>query len=107
MALLTLRDVSLSFGGPKLLDRVNLQIERGDRLCLLGRNGEGKSSLLKLLVGEIAPDDGQVIRQQGLRVSRLPQEVPSGASAPSPMRWLKVWPNPITLRPPTTIVSMR
>ena len=74
---MSLRDVSLSFGGPKLLDRVNLQIERGDRLCLLGRNGEGKSSLLKLLVGEVAPDDGQVLRQQGLRVARLPQEVPT------------------------------
>ena len=76
MALLSLRDVSLSFGGPKLLDRVNLPIERGERLCLLGRNGEGKSSLLKLILGEIPPDDGQVIRQQGLKVARLPQEVP-------------------------------
>ncbi len=77
MALLSLRDVTLSYGGPKLLDRVNLPIDRGERICLLGRNGEGKSSLLKLIHGEIPADDGQVIRQQGLKVARLPQEVPT------------------------------
>ncbi len=77
MALLSLRDVTLSFGGPRLLDRVNFPIERGERVCLLGRNGEGKSSLLKLILGAIPPDDGRVIRQQGLRVARLPQEVPT------------------------------
>ena len=76
MALLSLRNVSLSFGGPKLLDQVELQIEPGERICLLGRNGEGKSTLLRLIKGEIGPDDGQVIRQQGLRVSLLPQDVP-------------------------------
>jgi ATP-binding cassette subfamily F protein uup len=76
MALLSLRNVSLAFGGPRLLDQVELQIEPGERVCLLGRNGEGKSTLLRLIKGEIEPDDGQVIRQQGLRVSRLPQEVP-------------------------------
>ncbi len=78
MALLSLRDVTLAFGGPKLLDGVTLQVERGDRLCLLGRNGEGKSTLLRLIDGEIEPDGGELIRQQGLRVSRLPQEVPLG-----------------------------
>ena len=78
MALLSLRDVSLSFGGPLLLDKASLPIERGDRLCLLGRNGEGKSTLLKLIRGNLTPDEGEVIRQQGLRISRLPQEVPQG-----------------------------
>jgi ATP-binding cassette subfamily F protein uup len=78
MALLSLRDVSLSFGGPRLLDRVVLQIERGERVSLLGRNGEGKSSLLRLIRGELEPDEGEVIRQQGLRIARLPQEVPQG-----------------------------
>ena len=78
MALLSLRDVSLAFGGPRLLDRVDLQIERGERVCLLGRNGEGKSTLLRLIEGEVAPDEGEVIRQQGLRIARLPQEVPEG-----------------------------
>jgi ABC transport system ATP-binding/permease protein len=76
MALLSLRNVSLAFGGPRLLDQVELQIEQGERVCLLGRNGEGKSTLLRLLQGEIKPDEGQVIRQQGLRIARLPQDVP-------------------------------
>ncbi len=76
MALLSLRNVSLAFGGPRLLDQVELQIEPGERVCLLGRNGEGKSTLLRLIRGEIEPDDGQVIRQQGLRITRLPQDVP-------------------------------
>ncbi len=78
MALLSLRDVSLAFGGPRLLDRVDLQIERGERVSLLGRNGEGKSTLLRLFRGEVAPDEGEVIRQQGLRIALLPQEVPQG-----------------------------
>jgi len=76
MALLSLRNVSLAFGGPKLLDQVEFQIEPGERVCLLGRNGEGKSTLLRLIRGEIGPDEGQVIRQQGLRISLLPQDVP-------------------------------
>src|SRR4029079_14485642 len=78
MALLSLRDISLAFGGPRLLDKVSLQIEQGGRLCLLGRNGEGKSTLLRLIRGEIEPDEGEIIRQQGLVVSLLPQVVPSG-----------------------------
>jgi ATP-binding cassette subfamily F protein uup len=78
MALLSLRDVSLAFGGPRLLDGVSLQIERGERLCLLGRNGEGKSTLLRLIAGGLEPDEGEIIRQQGLQITRLPQEVPQG-----------------------------
>jgi len=78
MALLSLRGVQLSFGGPKVLDGVDLMIEAGDRVCLLGRNGEGKSTLLRLINGEIEPDEGEILRQQGLRVSRLPQDVPEG-----------------------------
>ena len=54
------------------------QVERGERVCLLGRNGEGKSTLLRLIRGELEPDEGEVIRQQGLRIARLPQEVPEG-----------------------------
>jgi ATP-binding cassette subfamily F protein uup len=76
MALLSLREVSLAFGGPKLLDRVDWQIERGDRVCLLGRNGEGKSTLLKLIEGGLIPDEGAVIRQQG----RLPSRSPPGST---------------------------
>jgi ABC transport system ATP-binding/permease protein len=78
MALLSLRDVSLAFGGPRLLDHVDFAIEPGERACLLGRNGEGKSTLLRLIAGEIEPDDGEVIRRQGLRIALLPQEVPEG-----------------------------
>jgi ATP-binding cassette subfamily F protein uup len=78
MALLSLRGVSLAFGGPRLFDQVELQIEAGERLCLLGRNGEGKSTLLRLIRGEIEPDEGTIIRQQGLRITRLPQDVPAG-----------------------------
>src|SRR5690242_18534708 len=77
MALLSLRGVSLAFGGPRLLDHVDWQVERGERVCLLGRNGEGKSTLLRLIRGEVEPDEGEVVRQQGLRVARLPQEVPA------------------------------
>ncbi len=78
MALISLQDVSLGFGGPRLLDDVNLQIERGDRVGLLGRNGMGKSTLLKLLNGDILPHEGTVARQQNTRAAYLPQEVPQG-----------------------------
>jgi ATP-binding cassette subfamily F protein uup len=78
MPLLMLRGCSLAFGGPKLFEGVDFSLERGERVCLLGRNGEGKSTLLRVLAGEIGPDDGEVLRQQGLRVARLPQEVPEG-----------------------------
>ncbi|WP_165220808.1 ATP-binding cassette domain-containing protein [Aquisphaera insulae] len=78
MALVSLSDVSLSFGGPRLLDRAQLQVEVGERLCLLGRNGEGKSTLLRLIAGEVEPDEGTILRRQGLRVSHLVQDVPAG-----------------------------
>ncbi len=80
MALVSLLDVSLSFGGAPLLDRVNLQIDRGERVCLVGRNGAGKSTLMKVIAGELQPDDGQVFRQPGSGFSMLRQEVPAGLS---------------------------
>ncbi len=76
MALLGMRDVNLGFGGPLLLDGVNLQIDQGERICLLGRNGVGKSTLMRLINGELEPDRGEIIRQQGLSTALLPQEVP-------------------------------
>src|SRR3989441_11112725 len=79
MAIVSLLDVSLSFGGAPLLDRVNLQIERGERVCLVGRNGAGKSTLMKLIAGELQPDAGQVIRSPAdAIIATLPQEVPAG-----------------------------
>ncbi|MEZ4483024.1 MAG: ATP-binding cassette domain-containing protein [Syntrophotaleaceae bacterium] len=76
MVLLNLRDIHLAFGGPPLLDGVDLQISRGERICLLGRNGAGKSTLLGLVAGGLQPDKGAVERRQGVKVARLPQEVP-------------------------------
>ncbi len=76
MALIDLQEVSLSFGGAPLFDGITMQIEAGERLCLVGRNGEGKSTLMKLIAGELEADGGQVFRQQGLTVARLRQEVP-------------------------------
>ena len=87
MALLSLRNVSLAFGGPRLLDQVELQIEQGERLCLLGRNGEGKSTLLRLIRGEIEPDEGEVIRQQGCASRSCPRMSPASGMARSPIRW--------------------
>ncbi len=78
MALVSLLDVSLSFGGAPLLNRVNLQIDRGERVCLVGRNGAGKSTLMKVISGELNPDVGQVFRQPGAIFSTLRQEVPVG-----------------------------
>jgi ATP-binding cassette subfamily F protein uup len=62
------------------LDGIQLQVEAGDRLCLLGRNGSGKSSLLKLINGEIPADGGEITRQQGVRISLVSQELPTGLS---------------------------
>ena len=76
MALLSLQEVSVRFGGPLILDQISLQIERGERVCLLGRNGEGKSTLLKLINGELVPDSGDVVRQKGTRTAYLSQEIP-------------------------------
>ncbi|MFZ5521694.1 MAG: ABC-F family ATP-binding cassette domain-containing protein [Pseudomonadota bacterium] len=74
MALLTLTDVSLAFGHVPLLDRAAFSLESGERVGLIGRNGTGKSSLLKILGGLERPDDGEVRLQQGMRVAFVPQE---------------------------------
>jgi ATP-binding cassette subfamily F protein uup len=78
MALISLQEVSLGFGGPRLLEGINLQIERGEWVGLLGRNGMGKSTLLKLVNGDLSPESGVVARQQNVRVAYLPQDVPQG-----------------------------
>ncbi|WP_374570285.1 ATP-binding cassette domain-containing protein [Acinetobacter sp.] len=76
MAYITLRDVQLAFGGPSLLDGANFNLERGERVCLIGRNGEGKSTLLKLIEGSLLPDSGEVSLQNGITISMLAQDVP-------------------------------
>ncbi|MDF1580267.1 MAG: ATP-binding cassette domain-containing protein [Desulfuromonadales bacterium] len=76
MALLSIRNLSLAFGGPPLLHDISLQVNKGERICLLGRNGMGKSTLLKLIAAELPPDSGTIERQQGLHIAALPQEVP-------------------------------
>ena len=80
MALLSLRNIRVAFGGPPLLEGASLQVEPGDRICLLGRNGTGKSTLLRVVNGEIAPDEGEIVRQQGVKVALVPQEIPPGLS---------------------------
>ncbi len=76
MALLGIQDVTIAFGGPPLLDHATFSMERGERVCLLGRNGAGKSTVMKLLDGTIVPDTGEVVRQTGLSIARLEQQVP-------------------------------
>jgi len=76
MALVTLRNVTLAFGGPPLFDRVELAIEPKERICLVGRNGVGKSTLLKILARELSPDSGEVEFGRGVRVAMLEQDVP-------------------------------
>ena len=76
MPLLTLRDVHFTYRNPPLLDGVDLEIGYAERVGLLGRNGSGKSTLMQILAGELEPDHGECIRDRGVRISRLIQEVP-------------------------------
>lgn len=80
MALISIINASIAFGGDPLLDHASLHIERGERICLVGRNGCGKSTLMKLLAGNHDPDDGQIVKSPDVRVAFLPQEVPEGVS---------------------------
>ncbi len=78
MPLITLKNIQLSYGMAPLLDRVDLAIDKGERICLLGRNGAGKSTLMKVILGEQAADDGERVVAGGVRLARLIQEVPVG-----------------------------
>ena len=80
MPLLTLERISLAYGHLPLLEASDLRIEPGERIALIGRNGSGKSSLLKVVSGEQAPDGGTVWRSPGLRIARLEQDVPAVAA---------------------------
>lgn len=76
MALLSLQNIKLTFGGHPLLAGINLNLEPGDRYCLIGRNGEGKTTLMRIIEGLIQADSGDVSRKQGIIVSGVPQEIP-------------------------------
>ena len=76
MALVSLQSVNVSFGGPLLLEGVDLSIDRGERVCLVGRNGTGKSTIMRLITGEVKPDAGKIVFQQGVKITLLTQEVP-------------------------------
>ena len=80
MSLIQLQRVDFSIGGPLLLEHVDLSIDRNERVCIVGRNGEGKSTLMKLIAGELKPDDGEVRVQNGIVVARMAQEVPQGTA---------------------------
>ena len=77
MALIEMRDICWGFGDPPLLENINFQIEKGERVGLLGRNGVGKSSIIKLLEDKLRPDSGTIRRQQGITIASLEQDVSS------------------------------
>jgi len=78
MPILRLRNISVSFGGPAILENISLSIDSGERVCLLGRNGMGKSTLMKVITGAVQPDSGEIERQQGLIIAKLDQQVDIG-----------------------------
>ena len=80
MALVSMQNVSLSFTGTKILEDLNVQIEKGQRICLLGRNGVGKTTLLRTLAGELKPDSGSVQVGQGVKVAYFSQSIPQNLS---------------------------
>ena len=80
MPLFQLRQITLRYTDRPLLDRVDLQIDPGERVCLVGRNGSGKTSLMRVIAGEEDPQEGEIIKPPGVILTRLPQEVPDGIS---------------------------
>ena len=82
MSLIRFDQVSLEFGDQLILRDADLSIEHGERVCLIGRNGAGKSTTLKLITGELEPDRGEIIRRSGLVVSQLQQTLPEAMALP-------------------------
>lgn len=79
MAILSLRDVSFSFGGRPLIEQATIEVERGERVSLVGRNGAGKSTLMRLMLGELKPDSGSVDFPPATKIARQIQDVPTEA----------------------------
>ncbi|OOS05497.1 ATP-binding cassette, subfamily F, uup [Moraxella cuniculi DSM 21768] len=77
MALIQLKNIQLAFGAAAILDNVQLSVEPNERVCLIGRNGEGKSTLLKLITRQLEPDDGEVLIKDGTKIAMLAQDVPN------------------------------
>ncbi|MDI6798373.1 MAG: ATP-binding cassette domain-containing protein, partial [Desulfatibacillaceae bacterium] len=75
MSLLTAQNISLFFGERAIFDSLSFQVEERDRIGFVGRNGSGKTSLMRMLYGEMAPQSGDIIRAKGLRIGYLPQDV--------------------------------
>ena len=71
MALIRFEDISLAFGEQTILKDANLVIDEGERVCLIGRNGAGKSTTLRLITGELEPDQGEIVQTSNLVVSQL------------------------------------
>jgi ATP-binding cassette subfamily F protein uup len=77
MSLISLHNIRIAFGGPEILSDLSLDIHKGQRICLLGRNGEGKSTLMRIISGDLIPDGGEIIRTPGTRIAYLQQDVPT------------------------------
>ena len=75
--LMSMKNVSLAFGGPSVLENVTLSVDRGLRAALTGRNGEGKSTLMKVMAGELEPDTGEIVRANNLKTIYVSQAVPA------------------------------
>ena len=82
MPLLRFDDIGLEFGDQLILRDAEFAVDKGERICLIGRNGAGKSTTLKLITGELEPDRGEIVRQSGLIVSELQQTLPEALSMP-------------------------
>ena len=77
MALISLRDISLAFGGPLVFDQLTMHVEPRERVALLGRNGVGKTTLMKVMAGQLGIDSGEMVIQKGIQIAHLAQEIPS------------------------------
>ena len=77
MALISIQELTHSYGDPLLLDKINYQLEKNERVALIGRNGEGKTTLLNLMANTLKPDSGKVVYEKGVKVGYLPQQIAS------------------------------